>query len=102
MAYVETEPYRTEISKHILRSIEINVGANKHKLIVDSYDSLDALVKTDIVELDIFDASNNVIMPTDWPAQWPSGSDLYSYMEQAYYRRLHEEHSWLIGEGVIT
>ena len=101
MAYIETDPYAIEISKHILRSIDIRITDNKHIVTVDSYDSNDAFIKTDVIEMPVFDINNQVLMPTDWPVEWPNGATLYMYLEQAFYRRLHEEHEWLIGEGSV-
>lgn len=101
MPYVETYPYRIEIANHILRSIDIRVSENVHRLTVDSYDANNALIKTEVIELPIFDISNQVIMPASWPENWPTGLDLYQYLEQAFYRRLNEEKPWIIGPGEV-
>jgi hypothetical protein len=101
MAFIETDPYRIEITKHVLRSIDIRITENVHRVTVDSFDGVDNLVKTDIIDLPVFDISNSVIMPISWPTEWPSGAQLYLYLEQAFYRRLQEEKPWLIGEGAM-
>jgi hypothetical protein len=78
------------------------VGANTHTLTVSSYDADGHLVKTTQIDLDIYDAAGSVLMPSDWPQDWPTGDALYHLLEQAYYRRLHEEAPWLIGPGTVV
>ena len=101
MAFIETDPYRIEITKHVLRSIDIRITENIHRVTIDSYDGNGAMIKTDVVDMPVFDINGQVLMPNAWPTDWPSGAQLYTYLEQAFYRRLQEECPWLIGEGEV-
>lgn len=102
MPYFETDPYAIEISKHILKSIDIRISENIHRVTVESYDRHNVLIKTDVIDIPVFDINKQIIMPVDWPVDWPSGENLYMYMEQAFYKRLHESHKEIIGEGFIA
>ena len=101
MPFFESDPYSVEIASHVIDEIIIRIHENTHTLHIHSFDAEGVLVKEDTVTLPVFDITGKVIMPPDWSESYPTGEQLYAYMEKAYYQRLQESTPWLIGQGTI-
>lgn len=101
MPYVESNPYAINIAYHIIHKMTIDMLKNQHELTIGSYDSNNVLIKTDFIKMSIFDSNKNILLPSNWPVGYPTGSTIYGLLEAAFYGRLKEEAPWLIKEGTI-
>jgi len=96
-----TTPLITETHRQEIARFSIDLENNEISLIVIHLDGDDFEVCRKERSFAVTDTAGNVLMPADWPAEYPTGEELYAYMKTALYGRLREIPG-ASGDGVMT
>jgi len=101
MPWALTTPLVQEVHKQEILAFEMELATNKIRITLRSTDIDGIEIHTRVHELPILDSSGAVMMPSEWPAEYPSGAELYGLMKMALYGRLQEKPG-VTGPGVLT
>ena len=98
-----TEPLVTSIYSHAIKNINIDLESNKHYITISNLDAENKEVNRIILSLSIFDDFGNIIVPSAWPENNPTGQQMYELIEHFLFLGMQEQPGANgLGPGVIT
>ena len=103
MPLVLDTPLITSVSAYRIDKLTINLENNQHDVLLASLDADDNEVRRHELSLKIFDDFGNIMTPGAWPETNPTGSQMYSLIQQFIFLGLQEQPGENgLGVGTIT
>lgn len=98
-----TTPLTTTITTHHIASFFVDVENNNTNVMVTNNTEGDIEHNRQSLSFSIFDDFGNILMPSTWPENGMSGTEIYALLQQYLFGRLQDlpgENG--LGVGVIT
>ena len=101
MPYTFDVPLVHEYAYIQIKSFTYTEATKEFTVVMNYYDADDFLMETSEATFSAADGAGNIIMPSDWPAEWPTGEQVYGWMKCALYGRFKEAKN-IDNTGVLT
>jgi len=101
MPYAFSAPIVAETHSIHIRAFTYNADTQTFSVTVTHYDASGFEVKTETKDFPAMDSGGNVIMPSGWPSDYPSGETIYGLMKLALYGR-YKEAAVITQDGTLT
>lgn len=103
MPLLLTDPLVTSIYSYQIKKIDINLVNNEHQITIGNRDIEGNEISEQTLQLPIFDDFGNVIVPSTWPEENPTGEQMYALIKQFIFLGLQDQPGENgLGPGTIT
>jgi hypothetical protein len=101
MSYQLTDPLHIEIHSVRILRITTDLEGDAHIVQLADLDAAGGEVRRRTLSYPIHDSAGNIILAGDWPAEYPTGEQLYGLLQLAHFGRLRELPDG-VGAGVVV